>query len=184
MILHHHHSFLGPRVVPNRNTDRWTSNFKTSSNLIALKLMVNISFLDHWLSNCHSNIVCAHFNQCLIVYVFLEHTSLYHLIWQMLSPCSHNCGNPSFENLNELSLSQSATSSYLLDLMMNSYLRTHFHSSSPENLRCGIDNLCCTFLLRHPESELPWHQSDLNLGQIWWLEHISKSYNIGLFMTR
>ena len=28
VILHHHHSFLGPRVVPNRNTDRWTSNFK------------------------------------------------------------------------------------------------------------------------------------------------------------
>ena len=51
--------FLGPRVVPNRNTDRWTSNFKTASNLIALKLMVNISILDHWLSNRHSNIVCA-----------------------------------------------------------------------------------------------------------------------------
>ena len=32
---------------------------KTSSNLIALKLMVNISFLDYWLSNRHSNIVCA-----------------------------------------------------------------------------------------------------------------------------
>ena len=66
----------------------------------------------------------------------------------------------------------------------NSCSGTRFHSSSPENLRCRFDNLCCTFLLRHPESELPWHQSDLNLGQIWWLEHISKSYNIGLYVTR
>ena len=37
----------------------------------------------------------------------------------MLSPCSHSCGNPSFGNLNGLSLSQSVTSSPLLDLMMN-----------------------------------------------------------------
>ena len=43
-----------------------------------------------------------------------------------------------------------------------------------ENLRCRFDNLCCTFLLRHPESELSWHQSDLNLGQIWWLEHFPR----------
>ena len=27
---------------------------------------------------------------------FLEHTSLYHFIWQLSSPCSPNCGNPSF----------------------------------------------------------------------------------------
>ena len=37
----------------------------------------------------------------------------------MLSPCSHSGGNPSFGNLNGLSLSQSVTSSPLLDLMMN-----------------------------------------------------------------
>ena len=37
----------------------------------------------------------------------------------MLSPCSHSCGNPSFGNLNGLSLSQSVTSSSPLDLMMN-----------------------------------------------------------------
>ena len=37
----------------------------------------------------------------------------------MLSPCSHSDGNPSFGNLNGLSLSQSVTSSPLLDLMMN-----------------------------------------------------------------
>ena len=40
--------------------------------------------------------------------------------------------------------------------------------------------MCCTFLLRYPESELSWHPSHLNLCQIWWLEYISKSYNIGL----
>ena len=37
----------------------------------------------------------------------------------MLSPCSHSGGNPSFGNLNGLSLSQSVTSSPLLDVMMN-----------------------------------------------------------------
>ena len=37
----------------------------------------------------------------------------------MSSPCSHSCGNPSFGNLNGLSLSQSVTSSPLLDVMMN-----------------------------------------------------------------
>ena len=30
------------------------------------------------------------------------------------------------------------------------------------------------FLLRHPESEVSWHQSSLNLGQIWWLEHFAR----------
>ena len=39
----------------------------------------------------------------------------------MLSPCSHSGGNPSFGNLNGLSLSQSVTSSPLLDVMMNPY---------------------------------------------------------------
>ena len=37
----------------------------------------------------------------------------------MLSPCSHSRGNPSFGILNGLSLSQSVTSSPLLDVMMN-----------------------------------------------------------------
>jgi len=40
-------------------------------------------------------------------------TPLYHLIWQMLSPCSHDCGNPSFQNLDKLSLSSSTTSLFL-----------------------------------------------------------------------
>ena len=58
---YHHHSFLGPRVVSNRNTDKWSvmCKFCTSSNPIALKLMVDISFLDHWLLNHPSNIDLA-----------------------------------------------------------------------------------------------------------------------------
>ena len=54
----HIHSFLGPHVVSNRKTDNWTMmcDFKTSSNPIALKLMIDISFLGRWLSNHHSNI--------------------------------------------------------------------------------------------------------------------------------
>ena len=45
----HLRSFLGPRVVSNRKTNNWTMmhKFKTSSNPIALKLMVDLSFLDH-----------------------------------------------------------------------------------------------------------------------------------------
>ena len=54
----HLHLFTDPRVVANRKTDNGTMmcDFKTSSNPIALKLMVDISFLDHWLSNHRSNI--------------------------------------------------------------------------------------------------------------------------------
>ena len=55
----HLRSFLGPRIVFfNRNTDNWamTCEFKTSSNPIALKLMVDSSFLDYWLWNHHFNI--------------------------------------------------------------------------------------------------------------------------------
>ena len=66
----------------------------------------------------------------------------------------------------------------LLGLMMNSWFGICFHSSFPENLAtpsCQI--VLHPFLLRHHESEVSWHQSDLNLGQIRWLEHIPKSYN-------
>ena len=40
---YHHHSFLGPRVVSNRNTGNWTMmcEFKTSSNPITLKWIVD-----------------------------------------------------------------------------------------------------------------------------------------------
>ena len=85
---HHHHSFLGPCIVSNQDTNRWTVlfGFCPSSNPIALKLMAGHSFLDYWLLNHHfrrwscnpGHISGAPFNQCLIVYVFLEHTSLYH----------------------------------------------------------------------------------------------------------
>ena len=63
----------------------------------------------------------------------------------------------------------------LLGLMMNSCFGTRFHSSFPENLtmssRQYVSHL---FLLKHPESEVSWHQSDLNLGHVWWLEHFPR----------
>jgi hypothetical protein len=60
--------------------------FCTSSNPIALKLMINSSFLGCWLLNCHSHIDRATYghisdaplNQWLMVYVFLEHTTFNH----------------------------------------------------------------------------------------------------------
>ena len=84
-----------------------------------LRLLIIESPFRRWSCN-PAHISGAPFNQCLIVYVFLEHTSLYHLNWKMLSPWWHTCGNPSFGNLEELSLSPSATPHPLLDLMMNS----------------------------------------------------------------
>ena len=80
----------------------------------------------------------------------------------MLFPCSHSCGNPSFGNLNGLSLRQSVTSSPLLDLMMNSCFGTRFHSSFPENLTMSTRQLCCTFssqaskCLRYPDTNQIW----------------------------
>ena len=55
---HHHHSFLGPRVDSNQGTNKWAVlfGFCPSSNPIALKLMVDRSFLDYWLLNHHSNV--------------------------------------------------------------------------------------------------------------------------------
>ena len=45
-------------------------------------------------------------------------------------------------------------------------------SSSLENLANFISSVCvANFLFRHAESEVSYHQSDLNLRQIWWLEH-------------
>ena len=70
-----------------------------------------------------------------------------------------------FGNLEELSLSPSATPHPLLDLMMNSSELASVVQFS-RILQCHLDNLCCTFLLRHPESEVSSLQSDLNLGQI------------------
>ena len=91
----------------------------------------------------------APFNQCLIMYVFLEHIPLYCLIWQMLSPYPHNCGDPSFGYLDELSLSPSVTSSS--DSWFNDELLfqepapiVHF----PRSLQCHFNDLCCAFSSR------------------------------------
>ena len=117
---HHHHSFLGPRVDSNQGTNKWAVlfGFRPSSNHIALKLMVDRSFLDYWLLNHHSNVGRAtqpifrvHLSTIVKLCMFSSSIHQYIiLIWQMLSPCSHNCGNPSFGNFDELSLSSSATS--------------------------------------------------------------------------
>ena len=80
----------------------------------------------------------------------------------MLFPCSHSCGNPSFGNLNGLSLRQSVTSSPLLDLIMNpcSELASIVHFS--RILRCLLVNLCHTFFfsgilsLRYPDTDQIW----------------------------
>ena len=57
---HHHHSSLGPRVVFNRDTDiSMLFELCTSSNPIALKLMIDNSFLGRWLLNRHSGIDLA-----------------------------------------------------------------------------------------------------------------------------
>ena len=61
----------------------------------------------------------------------------------------------------------------LLGLMMNSCFGTRFHSSIPENLTMSSQQFVL-HLLRHPESEVSWHQSDQNLGQIWWLEYFPR----------
>ena len=117
---HHHHYFLGPRVDSNQGTNKWAVlfGFRPSSNPIALKLMVGRSFLDYWLLNHHSNVGRAtqpifrvHLSTIVKLCMFSSSIHQYIiLIWQMLSPCSHNCGNPSFGNFDELSLSSSATS--------------------------------------------------------------------------
>ena len=190
----HLRSFLGPRVVSNQKNDNWTimCESKTSSNPIALKLMVDISFLDHWLSTHHSNIdhaTWAHisgapFNQCLVVYVFLQRTSLYRLIWQMLSLVHMIEETHLFRNLEEWSLSHQ----HLLVLSLVKWWTLVSELASivhfPRILQCLLVNLCCTFSSQASRVWGFWHQSDLNLCQIWWLGHISKSYNIGIYMTR
>ena len=63
----------------------------------------------------------------------------------------------------------------LLGLMMNSCFGTCFHNSFLENLTVSSCHVVLhLFLLRHPESEVSRHQTDLNLGQIWWLEHFPR----------
>ena len=100
------------------------------------------------------------FQPMLIVYVYLEHTSLYHLIWQMLSPCSLNCGNPSFGNLGELLLSSpdtSLSSPWFNDELLLQKPASIVHFS--RILQCHFDDLCCTFFLSDPLS-LRYHDTN------------------------
>ena len=131
-----------------------TWEFKTSSNPITLKLMVDSSFLDYWLLNHQSkhwscnpaHISGAPFNQCLIVYVFLEHTSLYHLIWQMSSSCSHYCGNPSVWNSRWIvadSISHLLIFSLVYWWTLVSELASIVHF--PRILQCHLVKLCHAF---------------------------------------
>ena len=80
----------------------------------------------------------------------------------MLSPCSHSCGNPSFGNLNGMSLSPSATSSSSPWLMMNSCFGTRLHSLNPKNLtmssRQFVLHLFFSHILslRYPDTNQIW----------------------------
>ena len=61
-----------------------------------------------------------------------------------------------------------------------------YRSSSPENLATSSRRFVLQtfiFLSGLDESGLFWHQPDLNLRQIWWLEHFPKNYNIGSSIT-
>ena len=61
-----------------------------------------------------------------------------------------------------------------------------YRSSFPENLATSSRRFVLqtfVFLPRLDESGISWHQPDLNLRQIWWLEHFPKIYNIGSSIT-
>ena len=85
-------------------------------------------------------------NQCLLVDVLLEHTTLYHLNWQMLSPCSHNCGNPSFWKSWGI-VTESIRHLIVLSLVkwwtVVSELASIVHF--PRVLQCHLINWCRTF---------------------------------------
>mgnify|MGYP005815069909 CR=1 FL=1 len=56
-----------------------------------------------------------------------------------------------------------------------------YRSSSPENLATSSRRFVLQtfiFLSRLDESGISWHQPDLNLGQIWWLE-LFQDYDVG-----
>ena len=53
-----------------------------------------------------------------------------------------------------------------------------YRSSSPENLATSSRRFVLQtfiFLSRFDESGISWHQPDLNLRQIWWLEHFPRT---------
>ena len=87
------------------------------------------------------------------MYVFLEHTTLYHSNQQVSSSCSHYRGNPSVGILDELSLSPSATFSsppWFNDELLLQKPAPIVHFS--RILQCHFDDLCCTFFLSDPLS--------------------------------
>ena len=159
---------------------------------LALKSMVGLSFLDYWLLNHHSdvgratqpifrvhpstNVNCVCFPRAYIIIPFdlTNAISLFTLLWKIhplgiLMNCRWVHQLPPYP---------------FIGLMMSSCFGTRFHSTFPENLATPSRQIVLhPFLLKHPKSEVSWHQSEPKLGQIWWLEHISKSYNIGLYMT-
>ena len=54
----------------------------------------------------------------------------------------------------------------------------YYRSSFPENLATSSRRFVLqtfVFLLRLDESGISWHQPDLNLRQIWWLEHFPRT---------
>ena len=62
----------------------------------------------------------------------------------------------------------------------------YYRSSFPENLAMSSRRFVLQtfiFLPRLDGSGIFWYQPDLNLRQIWWLEHFPKNYNIGLSIT-
>ena len=92
----------------------------------------------------------------------------------MLSHCSLNGGNPSFGNLGELPLSSPATSlssPWFNDELLLQKPAPIVHFS--RILQCHSSICVAPFLLGHPESEV-FYRSNLNLGQIWWLEHFPR----------
>jgi len=150
---------LGPRVDSNRDTNMQAMllEFCTSSHPIALKLTIDSSFFDCWLLNRQSNIdratqghiLDAPFNQWLMVYVSLGHTTLYHLNCQMSSPCSHNCGNPFVWNSRWIvaeSISHLLVPSLVIDELLFREPASIVHF--PRFLQCHLVDVCCTFSSR------------------------------------
>jgi hypothetical protein len=60
-------------------------------------------------------------------------------------------------------------------LQASSYFGACYRSSSPESSATSSRWFVLqTFFFRHAESDVTWHQPDLNLRHIWWLEHFTR----------
>ena len=112
-----------------------------------------MKFLDYWLLNHHSDVGRAtqpifrvHLSINVQLSMLSSSTPIYHLIWQMLSPCSHDCGNPSFWKSGGIvaeSISHLLTSPWFNDelLFQEPAPIVHF----PRILQCHFNDLCCAF---------------------------------------